>query len=133
MESVAKLRNCPMSDRKMRLVINLIRGKSVNEALSILKYTKKEAAEWVSKLLLSAIANWENKNDMLYNADDYDLYISEVFADGGTMLKRIQAAPQGRAHRIRKRTCHVTIKLKNRIALNEDAEVIIDEVIEENE
>ncbi len=133
MESVAKLRNCPMSDRKMRLVIDLIRGKSVDEALSILKYTKKEAAEWVSKLLLSAIANWENKNGMLYNADDYDLFVSEVFADGGTMLKRIQAAPQGRAHRVRKRTCHVTIKLKNRIALSEEANVVIDEVIEENE
>jgi large subunit ribosomal protein L22 len=117
MEAVAKLRNCPMSARKMRLVVDLIRGKSVDEALNILKYTKKEAAVWVEKLLLSAIANWENKTDMTYSADEYDLYVKEVFSDEGTMLKRFRPAPHGRAHRIRKRTNHVTLVVENRITI----------------
>ncbi|GLR19322.1 50S ribosomal protein L22 [Portibacter lacus] len=117
MEAVAKLRNCPMSARKMRLVVDLIRGKSVDDALNILKYTKKEAAVWVEKLLLSAISNWENKNDMTYSADEYDLYVKTIFSDEGTMLKRFRPAPHGRAHRIRKRTNHVTLVVQNRIAI----------------
>lgn len=127
MEAVAKLKNCPMSARKMRLVVDLIRGKSVDEALNILRFTKKEAAKWLEKLLLSAIANWEYKNDMNYNAEDYDLYVKTVFSDEGTFLKRYRPAPQGRAHRIRKRTNHVTLVVENRVALEQDVEA---EVIE---
>ncbi|MBK8700452.1 MAG: 50S ribosomal protein L22 [Saprospiraceae bacterium] len=108
MEAVAKLRNCPMSPRKMRLVVDIIRGKAVNDALNILKYTKNEGSVWVEKLLLSAISNWENKNDGM-SPEDADLYVKTVFVDGGSMLKRFQPAPQGRAHRIRKRMNHVTI------------------------
>ena len=114
MKAVAKLRNCPMSERKMRLVVDIIRGKSVDEALNILKFTKKEASIWLEKLLLSAIANWENKNDMEYSAADYDLYVESAFVDGGTMLKRFRPAPHGRAHRIRKRTNHVTLIVENK-------------------
>ena len=108
MEAVAKLRNCPMSPRKMRLVVDIIRGKSVNYALSILKYTKNEGAVWVEKLLLSAVANWENKNDGA-SPEEADLYVKTAFVDGGSVLKRFQPAPQGRAHRIRKRMNHVTL------------------------
>ena len=123
MEAVAKLKNCPMSARKMRLVVDLIRGKSIDEALNTLRYTKKEAASWLEKLLLSAIANWEYKNDMSFNAEDYDLYVKTVFSDEGTFLKRYRPAPQGRAHRIRKRTNHVTLVVENRVAISADVEV----------
>lgn len=116
MEAVAKLKSCPMSVRKMRLVVDLIRGKRIDEALNILRYTKKEAAVWLDKLLLSAVANWEYKNDGALSADDFDLYIKEIFADQGTMLKRFRPAPQGRAHRIRKHQNHVTIVVANRKA-----------------
>ena len=118
MEAVARLRNCPMSARKMRLVVDLIRGKQVDEALSILRYTNKEAASWLEKLLMSAIANWEHKLDMLESADDYDLYVNEVHVGEAGMLKRFRPAPHGRAHRIRKRMNHVTLKVANRIALD---------------
>lgn len=110
-----------MSARKMRLVVDNIRGKDVNEALGILRFTKKEAAEWVEKLLLSAIANWEDKLDGRENADDYKLYIKKALVDEGTMLKRFRPAPHGRAHRIRKRTNHVTLVLENKIQLPEEA------------
>jgi large subunit ribosomal protein L22 len=118
MEAVAKLKNCPMSARKMRLVVDNIRGRDIDEALNILKYTKREAAEWVEKLLLSAISNWESKSTSA-SADDYELYIKEAFVDGGMMLKRYRPAPHGRAHRIRKRTNHVTLVVENRVPLEE--------------
>lgn len=108
MEAVAKLRNCPMSPRKMRLVVDLIRGKKVNQALSILKFTKKEASQWLEKLLLSAINNWEQKHGE-GEADNHELFVKTAFVDGGTMIKRFQPAPYGRAHRIRKRRNHVTL------------------------
>ena len=123
MEAVAKLKNCPMSPRKMRLVVNNIRGKNVDEALSILKFTKRESAIWLEKLLLSAIANWEDKLGHSESAADYDLYVKTAFVDGGSFLKRIRPAPQGRAHRIRKRTNHVTIVVENRVAVDADNEV----------
>ena len=126
MEAVAKLKNCPMSVRKMRLVVDNIRGKNVEDALNILRYTKKEAAIWLEKLVLSAIANWEHKNGMSVSADDYDLYIKTAFADQGTMLKRFRPAPHGRAHRIRKHTNHVTIVVENKIAL--ENENVVEEV-----
>ncbi len=124
-----------MSARKMRLVVDNIRGKEVEEALNILRFTKKEAATWLEKLVLSAIANWEYKNGMAVSADDYDLYIKTAFVDQGTMLKRFRPAPHGRAHRIRKHTNHVTIVVENRIALDSEnqveEEVELEEIVEE--
>ena len=108
MEAVAKLRNCPMSPRKMRLVVDLIRGKDVTKALHILIFTKKEASVWLEKLLLSAINNWEQKHGE-GQADKQQLVVKTAFEDGGTVIKRFQPAPHGRAHRIRKRRNHVTL------------------------
>ena len=104
--SVAKLQNCPTSPRKMRLVVDLIRGENVFKALSILKFTNKEAAIRVEKLLLSAINNWQAKNEGK-NADD--LFVKEVSVGGGRQAKRLRPAPQGRGYRIRKRSNHVTL------------------------
>jgi large subunit ribosomal protein L22 len=131
MEAVAKLRNCPISARKMRMVIDTVRGKSVDEALNILKYTRRDAARWVEKTVLSAIANWENKNDMTLNADDYDLFIREIFSDEAGMLKRFRPAPHGRAHRIRKRSNHLTIIVENRVPFEEIEEEYEEEEYEE--
>ena len=129
MEAVAKLRNCPMSARKMRLVVDNIRGKRIDHSLDLLRYTNKEAAKWLEKLLLSAIANWEYKTDMSLSADDFDLVIKTAFVDQGRMLKRFQPAPQGRAHRIRKHSNHVTIVVENRIATDYDtAEAAVEEM-----
>lgn len=129
MEAVAKLRNCPMSARKMRLVADLVRGHGgsananpVDKALSTLRYTNKEAAQWLEKLLLSAISNWENKFDMMESADDYDLVVREIQVGEAGMLKRFRPAPHGRAHRIRKRMCHVTLKLENTIPVGVETE-----------
>lgn len=123
MEAVAKIKNCPMSVRKMRLVVDNIRGKNVEEALNILRFTKKEASTWLEKLVLAAVANWEHKNGMAVSADDYDLVIKTTFADQGAMLKRFRPAPQGRAHRIRKHTNHITLVVENRIPLASELEV----------
>ena len=109
--AIAKLNNCPTSPRKMRLVADLVRGKQVEMALAILKFNQKEASRKLEKLLLSAIANWEAKNEEA-NIEEADLYIKEIRVDGGTMLKRLRPAPQGRAHRIRKRSNHVTMILE---------------------
>jgi len=109
----AKLNNCPTSPRKMRLIADLIRGMGVERALSELKLNPKEASNRMEKLLLSALANWESKNEG-GKMDESNLYVSEVKVDSGRMLKRIQPAPQGRAHRIRKRSNHVTIVVDSR-------------------
>lgn len=106
--STAKLSNCPTSPRKMRLVVDLIRGEKVENALYILKHTGKEAAGRVEKLLLSAINNWEAKNEG-QSVEGVGLYVKEVSVGGGRMLKRLRPAPQGRGYRIRKRSNHVTI------------------------
>ena len=106
----AVLRNCPTSPRKMRLVVDTIRGVEVNRALDTLKFSSKEASEKVEKLLLSAIANWQNKNEGV-RIEDANLYVKEAFVDSARMLKRLRPAPQGRAFRIRKRSNHVTIIL----------------------
>ena len=106
----AKLNNCPTSPRKMRLVADLVRGKQVEQALNILRFSTKEASIRLEKLLLSAIANWQAKNEDA-NIEEADLFIKEIRVDEGTMLKRLRPAPQGRAHRIRKRSNHVTIVL----------------------
>ena len=109
----AKLNNCPTSPRKMRLIADLIRGMNVEKALNELKLNPKEASSRMEKLLLSALSNWEVKNEG-QRIDDSQLYISEIKVDGGRMLKRIQPAPQGRAHRIRKRSNHVTLVVDTR-------------------
>ncbi|HMQ42772.1 50S ribosomal protein L22 [Mariniflexile maritimum] len=104
----AKLNNCPTSPRKMRLVADLVRGEKVEKALNILKFNQKEASAKLEKLLLSAIANWQSKNEAA-SIEDAELIVKEIRVDGGAMLKRLRPAPQGRAHRIRKRSNHVTI------------------------
>jgi|ERR1043165_4222170 large subunit ribosomal protein L22 len=110
MEAVAHLRNNPTSTRKMRLIADLIRGKKVYEALTILKFSKQEASVKLEKLLKSAINNWEQKNDGS-KPEDSDLIVKEIQVNAGTMLKRFLPAPQGRAYRLRKRSNHVTIKV----------------------
>ncbi|MFA6872117.1 MAG: 50S ribosomal protein L22 [Bacteroidaceae bacterium] len=103
----AKLQNVPTSPRKMRLVADLIRGMEVDKALAVLKFSSKEAASRLEKLLRSAIANWEVKNDR--KAEDGELFVSKIFVDSAVMLKRMRTAPQGRGYRIRKRSNHVTL------------------------
>lgn len=109
-KAIARLNDYPASPRKMRLIIDLIRGKEVNKALDILRFSQKAAAKPVEKLLLSAIANWQTKNEGV-RLEDAFIYIKEAYVDGGRMLKRLQPAPQGRAYRIRKRSNHVTLVL----------------------
>ena len=109
----AKLNNCPTSPRKMRLLADLIRGLDADRALAELKLNPKEASGRMEKLLLSALANWEAKNEGK-RMDENNLYVSEVKVDSGRMLKRVQPAPQGRAHRIRKRSNHVTLVVNSR-------------------
>lgn len=111
----AKLNNCPTSPRKMRLVADIIRGKNVYDALNILKFSQKEASRRLEKLLLSAINNWEQKNEG-ERADEAELFVKSINVDSARMLKRIQPAPQGRAHRIRKRSNHVTLVVDNKNA-----------------
>ncbi|KGO84238.1 50S ribosomal protein L22 [Flavobacterium rakeshii] len=106
----AKLNNCPTSPRKMRIVADLVRGQKVELALNILKFNSKEASRKLEKLLLSAINNWQQKNADA-SLEDAGLFVKEIRVDGGMMLKRLRPAPQGRAHRIRKRSNHVTIVL----------------------
>ena len=108
----ASLNNCPTSPRKMRLVADLVRGEKVDKALSILKFSQKQSSVRLEKLLLSAINNWQQKNPN-DDIDKLDLYIKEIRVDSGRMLKRLRPAPQGRAHRIRKRSNHVTMILEN--------------------
>ena len=103
----AKLNDVPSSPRKMRYVVDMTRGMEVNRALGTLKFSSKAAAKGVEKLLRSAIANWEQKNDR--KAEDGELYVTRVFVDGGATLKRMRPAPQGRGYRIRKRSNHVTL------------------------
>lgn len=106
----AKLNNCPTSPRKMRLMADLVRGENVDKALNILKFSSKESSRRLEKLLLSAVANWQAKNEEA-SIEDANLFVQEIRVDGGTMLKRLRTAPQGRAHRIRKRSNHVTVVL----------------------
>ena len=107
-KSFAKLNNCPTSPRKMRLVVDMIRGQEVNRALDILKFSNKEAAVRVEKLLKSAIANWQKKNEG-DRLEDNTLIVSEVKVDSGRVMKRLRTAPQGRGHRMLKRSNHVTL------------------------
>lgn len=111
---MAKLNNCPTSPRKMRLVADLVRGKDVETALNILKFTQKEASGRLYKLMLSAIANWQVKNEGV-KMEENNLFVKSIMVDSARQLKRIRPAPQGRAHRIRKRSNHVTLVLDSRI------------------
>lgn len=113
MEAVAKLNNVPTPARKMRLLADLIRGESVDKAIAMLKLQQKNGAPKLEKLLLSAISNWQHKNSD-QSIDESGLYIKKIYVDNGRMLKRLQPAPQGRAHRIRKRSNHVTVVVDSR-------------------
>ncbi|MDB5252330.1 MAG: ribosomal protein [Flaviaesturariibacter sp.] len=110
MEAVAKLRNYPTSPRKMRLIADLIRGMKVEKALAVLEFNPKHSSEPVRKLLLSAIANWKQKNE---GGDEAGLYVTTIFVDGARTLKRMRPAPQGRGYKIRKRSNHVTLMVDN--------------------
>ena len=125
MEAIAKLNNVPTSPRKMRVVADLVRGQRVNNALSILKFEPRVGAAKLEKLLLSAIANWQNKNEDA-QLEEADLFIKMIKVDSGKMLKRLRPAPQGRAHRIRKRSNHVTLVVDS---MNE----VVAEAAESNE
>ncbi|KAA3436231.1 MULTISPECIES: 50S ribosomal protein L22 [Rufibacter] len=114
MEAVAKLNNVPSSPRKMRLVANLIRGKRVTQALGLLKFTANSGAPKLEKLLLSALSNWQAANEDA-RIEDANLYIKEIRVDEGKMLKRLRPAPQGRGHRIRKRSNHVTLVIDSKV------------------
>jgi large subunit ribosomal protein L22 len=114
MQAVAKLNNVPTSPRKMRLVAGLVRGKSVNKALGLLKFEANAGAEKIEKLLLSALSNWQQANADA-RIEDSNLFIKEIRVDEGKMLKRLRPAPQGRGHRIRKRSNHVTIIIDSRV------------------
>ncbi len=115
----AVLKNCPTSPRKMRLVADLVRGMEVNKALDVLKYSSKEASRKVEKLLLSAIANWQAKNEGI-RLEESELYVSQIMVDSGRILKRLRPAPQGRAHRIRKRSNHVTLHVDRKESVVEE-------------
>ena len=125
MEAVAKLNNVPTSPRKMRVIADLIRGERVNKALNLLKFEPKVGAAKLEKLLLSAISNWQQKNEDV-KIEEADLFIKQINVDSGRMLKRLRPAPQGRAHRIRKRSNHVTLVVDN---LNQ----VVAEAVESNE
>lgn len=118
----ASLRNRPTSPRKMRLVVDTIRGLDVDEAINILSYTRRETAGDLLKLLHSAINNWEQKFET--NPEESELYIKSISVDSGRILKRFRPAPMGRAYRIRKRSCHVNIELASRIGANLEGEEI---------
>lgn len=124
---MASLNNCPTSPRKMRLIADMIRGMEIQKALFLLKNSPKEASGRMEKLLRSAIANWEQKNEGA-RIEDAGLVVGEVQVNGGRMLKRIQPAPQGRAHRIRKRSNHVKL-----ILASASQEVAAEEVTAETE
>ncbi|OZI05624.1 50S ribosomal protein L22 [Siphonobacter sp. BAB-5385] len=119
MEAIAKLNNVPTSPQKMRLVADLIRGQKVNKALAILKYQPKSGSPRLEKLLLSAIANWQEKFGEEVKLEDADLYVKTIFVDGGPFLKRLRPAPQGRAYRVRKRSNHVTLVVASKAKAEE--------------
>lgn len=115
----AVLKDCPTSPRKMRLIADLIRGMEVNKALDVLKFSSKEASNRVEKLLLSAVANWQAKNEGV-RLEESELYVKSINVDSGRILKRLRPAPQGRAHRIRKRSNHVTLYVDRKESVVEE-------------
>jgi large subunit ribosomal protein L22 len=124
MEAIARLNNVPTSPRKMRLVADLVRGKRVGLALSILKFTPNHGAMRLEKLLLSAVANWQAKNPDV-KLEEADLFIKTLMVDEGRSLKRLRTAPQGRGHRIRKRSNHVTLVIDSFITEGATADVVV--------
>ena len=118
--SFAKLNNVPSSPRKMRLVADMIRGMEVSRALGVLKFSNKEAAAKVEKLLRSAVANWEAKNER--KADSGELFVSTINVDCSTTLKRMRPAPQGRGYRVRKRSNHVTLFVDTKAVVKNEIE-----------
>lgn len=114
MEARAVLKNIPTSPQKMRLVADLVRGKSVNQSLAVLKFQAKIGATYLHKVLLSATSNWQQANPDV-RVEDADLYVKTLFVDGGRMLKRMRPAPQGRGYRVRKRSNHVTIVIDSKL------------------
>lgn len=125
---MARLVDNRTSPRKTRLMADLVRGKNVEYALNVLKYSKKESSEKIRKLILSAISNWQTKNETV-RIEDSDLYVKEIFVDGGTMLKRLRPAPKGMGHRIRKRSNHITVILGSKTIEME----VVEEATEEQE
>ncbi|MCF8301803.1 MAG: 50S ribosomal protein L22 [Bacteroidales bacterium] len=125
----ARLSNCPIPARKMRLAADLIRGESVERALHLLKTSPGEAPKYLYKVVLSAIANWQGKNEGV-RLEESTLYIQTLTVDSARTLKRIRPAPQGRAHRIRKRSCHVNMYVANRMQEMED---VVNEAVEQTE
>lgn len=130
-DTQASLTNVPSSDRKMRLVADLVRGKRVGEALAILKFQSKQGSEKIEKLLLTAIADWQAKNPN-QSLEEADLVLREIFVNGGRMLKRLRPAPQGRGYRVRKRSNHITMVVAalNAPAVQEKEVVVAEEVVE---
>jgi large subunit ribosomal protein L22 len=129
-QATARLRNCRMSARKMRLVADIIRGKQVDKAFGILKFTKNEGGRWLEKVLHSAVANWTVLSGE-EDADDYGLVIKELWIDAAPLLKRFRPAPHGRAHRIHKHSCHVNMVIGNVIRLETDSDSVeVEEVVQ---
>jgi large subunit ribosomal protein L22 len=118
MEAKAILRNVPTSPRKMRLVADMIRGQKVSRALAVLQYQPQVAAPILKKLLLSAVANWQQSNEGS-KLEDAELFVKVIFVDCGTMLKRLRPAPQGRGHRVRKRSNHITVVIDDAVENNQ--------------
>jgi large subunit ribosomal protein L22 len=127
---IARLVDNNTSPRKTRLMADLVRGKDIEYALNVLKYSKKESSGKIRKLILSAISNWQVKNESA-RVEDSELYIKEIFVDGGTMLKRLRTAPKGMGYRIRKRSNHITVILGSKTAEAEIDEVQETEGVEE--
>jgi large subunit ribosomal protein L22 len=124
MEARAVLKNVPTSPRKMRLVVDLIRGKSVSQSLAILKFQSKVGAEYLHKLLLSALSNWQQANPD-QRPEDSDLFVKTIFVDGGRMLKRLRPAPQGRGYRVRKRSNHITLVIDSKpVVTTSDTQIV---------
>ncbi|CAG4989059.1 50S ribosomal protein L22 [Dyadobacter sp. CECT 9275] len=126
MEARAILRNVPTSPRKMRLLADMIRGQKVSKALALLKFQPRASSPVLHKVLLSAVANWQQLNEDA-KLEDADLIVKTVFIDGGRMLKRLRPAPQGRAHRIRKRSNHITIVIDDEAAQASAEKTVITE------
>ena len=129
MEAVAKLNNVPTAPRKTRLIVDTIRGLDVNKALDVLKFTRKEGAVRIEKLILSAIDNWKQKHEK--DPDDSDLFIKEIYVNAGRTLKRFRPAPMGRAQRIRKRSHHVVVVVASRTLVEEVEEAVTEEINED--
>ena len=123
---MARLVDNPTSPRKTRIMANVIRGKNVDYAMNVLKYSPRESSEKLLKLLKSAIANWQVKNEGM-RLENADLYVKTIMVDGGRMLKRIRTAPQGRANRIRKRSNHVTLVIADRNTENNNNNITTEE------